>query len=116
MHRENEHRGEIMQFAEEYTARRLNAYAEVERARDLERRRVITERTALAHEQRVAAKTARRRLEAVSEPVADVVPETVTVETILRSAPRLAAGVTDASEPAVRGGSEAREELQPAAR
>ena len=75
-----------MQFAEEFTARRLNAYAEVERAREIELRRVIAERKALA---KAAAPVA----PVVPASVTSVVPDTVTVETIL-----------------------AREELQPAVR
>ena len=74
-----------MQFAEEFTARRLNAYAEAERAREIELRRVIAERKALAKEQRTTARRARRSAEVVAAPEASaIVPETVTVETILR--------------------------------
>jgi hypothetical protein len=83
----------IMQFAEEFTARRLNAYAEVERAREIELRRVIAERKALAKEGR-----------------------TVTVETILRSAPSVAVGIPADDEPDRLGGSEARRELHAAVR
>ena len=82
-----------MQFAEEFTARRLNAYAEIERAREIELRRVIAERKALANEGR-----------------------TVTVETILRSAPSVAVGTPADDEPVLLGGSEARRELHAAVR
>jgi hypothetical protein len=115
-HRENEHRGEIMQFAEEYAAHRLNAYAEAERARELELRRVIAERRTLAREQRAAAKRARRTVEAVAATGVSVVPETVTVETILRSAPADALVVSGAGETASSDGSMAREELHAAVR
>ena len=105
-----------MQFAEEYAARRLNAYAEVERARELELRRVIAERKALAHQQRAAARRERRTVEVVAGPEVSVVPETVTVETILRSAPPVAVGASVSDEPASRGESEARRELHAAVR
>ncbi len=61
-----------MQFAEEFTARRLNAYAEAEQAREIELRRVIAERKALAKEQRTTApqgtsqRRCRRRARSVS--------------------------------------------------
>jgi phage terminase Nu1 subunit (DNA packaging protein) len=115
-HRENKHRGEIMQFAEEYAAQRLNAFAEAERARELELRRVIAERKALAREQRAAARKIRRTVEVVAATATPVVPETVTVETILRSAPAGAADVTVTGEPAVSRESEARRELHAAVR
>ncbi len=99
-----------MQFAEEYAARRLNAFAEVERARELELRRVIAERKALAHEERAAARRARRAVE-IAAPEVSAVPETVTVETILRSAAPVAVGVPVSDDPASHGESEARKEL-----
>jgi hypothetical protein len=105
-----------MQFAEEYAAHRLNAFAEAERARELELRRVIAERKALAQEQRSSARRARRTVEVAAEAGAGAVPEIVTVETILRSAPPVSVDVHDAEEPSVRSGSEAREELHAAVR
>ncbi len=105
-----------MQFAEEYAAHRLNAFAEAERARELELRRVIAERKALAREQRAAARKIRHTVEVVAAPAIPVVPETVTVETILRSAPAGAADASVTGEPAVGSGSEARRELHAAVR
>ncbi len=108
-----------MQFAEEYAARRLNGYAEVERARELELRRVIAERKALAHEQRIAAGRTRRTVGTVATPeaaVVAVVPETLTVETILRSAPPVAVVVPVTDEPAPQSESEAHKELHAAVR
>jgi hypothetical protein len=98
-----------MQFAEEFTARRLNAYAEAEQAREIELRRVIAERKALAKEQRTTARRARRGVGVVVAPEASAIPGTVTVETILASAP-VPAGVAD-DGPAPLVGSEARREL-----
>ncbi|NEN07134.1 hypothetical protein G3T36_14820 [Diaminobutyricibacter tongyongensis] len=105
-----------MQFAEEYAAHRLNAFAEAERARELELRRVIAERKALAHEQRAAARRARRTVEVVAGSEVPVVPETVTVETILRSAPPVVVGAPVSGGPASRDDSEARRELHAAMR
>ncbi|WP_345763944.1 hypothetical protein [Diaminobutyricibacter sp. McL0608] len=96
-----------MQFAEEFTARRLNAYAEAEQAREIELRRVIAERKALAKEQRTTTRRARRSADVVVAPEASAIPETVTVETILASAPPVPAG--DEQAPLVD--SEARREL-----
>jgi hypothetical protein len=106
-----------MQFAEEFTARRLNAYAEAERAREIELRRVIAERKALAKEQRTSSRRARRTtgvvaapeasapaapvsVEAVPEP--SVLPETVTVEAILASAPKAGSEVRRELDEVVR--------------
>jgi hypothetical protein len=95
-----------MQFAEEFTAHRLNAYAEAERAREIELRRVIAERKALAKEERATARRARKvGVVAAPEAVAAIVPETVTVEAILRSAPVVVgAPAGDEAAPLVESG------------
>lgn len=105
-----------MQFAEEYAEHRLNAYAERERARELELRRVIAERTALAHEQHAAAGKARGTVGVAVGAGDPVVPEPVTVETVLGSAPAVAVGAAGIAESDSRGGADAREELHAAMR
>lgn len=71
-----------MQYAEEFTAQRLNAFAEAERAREIELRRVIGERGSAVSAKRRARSWWRRSADAVPAVSETVVPETVTVETV----------------------------------